>query len=213
MSVSSGVERPQSLLPIANSALDGSANLVPPSALAITPVNPALPSGQIVAATLLPSQITTAFTLVTTTTYVTGILLPRNLPISQVRTFSVSAGTTTAYWTGVADQGAVVRAVSANAAAGPTGSPSYFAQSVLPANNIAYVTPYTGLYYFFLGVVTSAAGTNGATAAMANAAVNAGPPVIQGTAALTATTTPPAIGSSLGALTGTVGGVLYFDAA
>jgi hypothetical protein len=199
------------VLPIPTSALDGSSNLVPPSGVANTALNAALPSGQVLAATILPSQVTTAFTLVTTTTYVMGILLPRNLAISQVRTFSISAGTTTGYWVGVADQGAIVRAVSANAAAGPTGSPSYFAQSVTPGNNLAYVTPYTGLYYLFVGVVTSAAGTNGATAAMTNAAVNAGPPVIAGTAALVATTTPPLVGSSLGALTGTVGGVQYMD--
>lgn len=211
MSVFSGVERPQSLIPIPTSALDGSANLVPPSGVANTAVNPALPSGQVIASTLLPSQVTAAFTLVTTTVYAMGILLPRNLPISQVRTFSVTAGTTTGYWVGVADQGGTVRAVSANAAAGPTGSPSYFAQSVLPANNIAYVTPYTGLYYLILGVVTSAAGTNGASTAAASATVNAGPPVIVGTAATAATTTPPAIGSAIGALTGTVGGTLYMD--
>lgn len=211
MSITSGVERPQSLIPLPNSALDGSANLVPPGTTQTAQTLIAAPSGQILAASLLPSQVTAAFTLVTTTTYVTGILLPRNLPVGQIRTFSIGAGTTTGYWVGIADQGAVVRAVSANAAAGPTGSPSYFSQSVLPANNIPYLTPYTGLYYLFLGVVTSAAGTNGASTAATNAAVNAGPPVIVGTAALTATTTPPAIASSLGALTGTVGGTLYMD--
>lgn len=212
MTTFSGIERPVSLLPLPTSALDGSANLVPPSTVSnAASLNAALPSGQVLASTILPSQITAAFTLVTTQVVVAGLLLPKNLAISQVGTFAIGAGTTTGYWVGIADQAGVVRAVSANAAAGPTGSPSYFHQSVLPANNIAYVTPYTGLYYCFLGVVTSAAGTNGASAAATNAAVNAGPPVIVGTAATAATTTPPAIGSNLGALTGTVGGTLYFD--
>lgn len=213
MSITSGVERPYQMTQPSNlSALDGIVNLVPVSSVAITATNgPAVAGAQVTAATLQPAQITTAFTLVTTTIYCMGILLPKNLPVSQIGSFPTAAGTTTGYWYALADNGLVVRAVTANQAAGPASTNVYLRLSCTPANNLAYVTAYTGLYYLCLGVVTSAAGTQGATAAAVNAGVYAGTPVIVGTSSTAATTTPPVTGTVLGALTGTVGGTLYMD--
>jgi hypothetical protein len=214
MSMAAGIERPYNLLqPSAVSALDGVVDLVPPSTVAITATNgPAVAGAQVTGATVpTPALITAAFTLVTATIYAMGVLLPKNVPVSQVGSFPTAAGTTTGYWYALADNGLVVRAVSANQGAGPASTNTYLRLSVTPSGNLAYVTAYAGLYYLCLGVVTSAAGTQGATAAAVNAAVNAGPPVIVGTSATAATTTPPAVGTVLGALTGTTGGTLYMD--
>lgn len=160
------------------------------------------PTGQTVSLFDVASTFTTATTVVN----VASILLPKNQPIFACGLISTTAGTVTGYWQGIATAGGIVRAVSGNIAAAPTG---FLWQSVLPANGIPYVTEYAGLYYFFLGTVESVANVVASATAFPTAASAAGPPVYCGTAATAATTTPPALGSSLGALTGTVGGIIF----
>ena len=147
-------------------------------------------------------DITTAFTTVTATIYAASIVLPRNLPIVNLGCLVTTAGTVTGFWQGLIDAGLAVRSVTANTAAPSTG---FFNQAATGG----YVTPYAGLYYYILGTVSSVAAQVAATSPAPSAASFAGPPVYQGTSATAATTTPPALGTVLGALTGTVGGLLY----
>ena len=147
-------------------------------------------------------DITTAFVTVTTTIYAASIVLPRNLVVANLGCLVTTAGTVTGFWQGLLDAGLGVRAITANTAAPSTG---FFNQ----AATVAYTTPYAGLYYYVLGTVSSVAAQVAATSAAPTAATFAGPPVYQGTSATAATTTPPPLGTVLGALTGTVGGLLY----
>lgn len=198
MSVSAGVERGWS-----NAQLVEQQRLpAVPGALGTANLN-ALVSGQ----TEPLYMATTALVLATTVVNVASIILPRNLPIFQCGYIVTTAGTETGQWCGIATQGAIIRAVSGNL----TGSAAtgFVWQSVLPANNIPYVTEYPGLYYFFLGTVASVAVQVAASVALVSAATGQGPPVFCGTAATAATIVPPAVGTSLGALTGTAGGLIY----
>lgn len=154
------------------------------------------------------ANISAAFVTVTATIHVASILLPKNLPIFQLRCIGTTAGTETGFWQGLCTQGMIVRAVSANTAAFATG---YFPQSVLPASGIPYITEYAGLYYYIIGTVSTVAPQVAATTALVSAASAAGPPIFCGTNATAATTTPPPVGTQLGANTGTAGGLIYGD--
>lgn len=146
-------------------------------------------------------------TLTSGTVYAVATPIESNLLISNVTLVSLTAeaGGTHA-WVGVADKTGKVLGISAD----NTGA-AYFAANTAVTTAIAtpFTTTYTGFYYTFVCVVagttmpTFAAGT-----AMANAAVSAIAPVYCGTA-LTGQTTPVAVGSSLGTITGTAGHALY----
>jgi hypothetical protein len=200
MSISAGVERGW----IGGGGTFAEQQRLPavPGAVGTASLNAAV-SGQ----TIPLGQVSTALALATTVVNVMSITLPRNLPIFQCGYVVTTAGTETGQWTGIATQGGIVRCVSANL----TGSAAtgFVWQSVLPANLIPYVTEYAGLYYFFLGTVASVAVQVGADTALVSAATGAGPPVYCGTAATAATIVPPLVGTSLGALTGTIGGPIY----
>ena len=193
MSLSAGIERPW-----AGGTLAEGARL---PAVAGTTYN-----GFVTGQSVQIFDVAAAFVTATTVVNVASILLPRNLPVFQVGVIGTTAGTETGFWVALATQGGIVRAVSANTAAFATGFQNF---SVLPANAIPYVTEYAGLYYVAVGTVSTVAPQLAAASPAPTAATNAGPPVYAGTAATAATTTPPALGASLGALTGTVGGIIY----
>lgn len=141
------------------------------------------------------------------TVYAFAMPAEAGLLISNMTMVSLTAEATgTHAWVGVADQNRKVLGVSAD----NTGA-AYFAANTAVTTALAtpFTTSYTGLYYGFVCVVASGTmPTFAASTAMANAAVSAVAPVYCGTT-LTAQTTPVAVGSSLGAITGTAGHALY----
>lgn len=145
--------------------------------------------------------------LTTGTVYAAGCPIESGLLISNVTLVSLTAEATgTHAWVGVANSAGTVLGVSAD----NTGA-AYFAANTAVTTAIAapFTTTYTGLYYVFVCVVASGTmPTFAANAAFANAAVSAVAPVYCGTT-LTAQTTPVAVGSSLGTITGTAGHALY----
>jgi len=146
-------------------------------------------------------------TLTSGTVYAFAMPIEANLTISNMTMVSLTAEATgTHAWVGIADSNRKVLGISAD----NTGA-AYFAANTAVTTAIAtpFTTAYTGLYYGFVCVVASGTmPTFAASTAMANAAVSAVAPVYCGTA-LTSQTTPVAVGSSLGTITGTAGHALY----
>lgn len=141
------------------------------------------------------------------TVYAVACPVEDNLTISNVTLVSLTAesGGTHA-WVGVADSKGKVLGVSAD----NTGA-AYFGANTAVTTALAtpFVTTYTGLHYVFVCVVAgTTVPTFAAGAAMANAAVSAIAPVYCGST-LTGQTTPVAVGSSLGTITGTAGHAIY----
>lgn len=141
------------------------------------------------------------------TVYAFATPIEAGLTISNVTLVSLTAeaGGTHA-WVGVADGTGKVLGVSAD----QTGA-AYFAANTATTTALAapFTTTSTGLYYTFVCVVAATTmPTFAAGAAMANAAVSAITPVYCGTT-LTGQTTPVAVGSSLGTITGTAGHAIY----
>lgn len=146
-------------------------------------------------------------TLTSGTVYAFAMPIESNLLISNLTLVSLTAEATgTHAWVGVADLNGKVLGISADNTGG-----AYFAANTATTTAIAtpFTTAYTGLYYGFVCVVASGTmPTFAASTAMANAAVSAVAPVYCGTT-LTSQTTPVAVGSSLGTITGTAGHALY----
>lgn len=145
--------------------------------------------------------------LTTGTVYAVATPVESGLLISNVTLVSLTAEATgTHAWVGVADNTGKVLGISAD----NTGA-AYFAANTAVTTAIAapFTTTYTGLYYTFVCVVASGTmPTFASSAAFANAAVSAVAPVYCGSA-LTGQTTPVAVGSSLGTITGTAGHLFY----
>lgn len=140
------------------------------------------------------------------TVYAFAMPIEAGLTISNMTLVSLTAEATgTHAWVGVADKLGKVLGISAD----NTGA-AYFAGNTAITTAIAtpFVTGYTGLYYGFVCVAATTTPTFAASTAMAHAAVSAVAPVYCGTT-LTAQTTPVAVGSSLGTITGTAGHALY----
>lgn len=145
--------------------------------------------------------------LVSGTVYAVLTPIETGLLISNVSLYAVGAesGGTHA-WVGVADNTGKVLGISAD----NTGA-AYFPATTLVTTALAapFTTTYTGLYYTFVCVVAgTTVPTFAARTALANAAIANIAPVYCGTA-LTGQTTPVAVGSSLGTITGTAGHALY----
>lgn len=141
------------------------------------------------------------------TVYAFAFPIESGLLVSNLTLVSLTAeaGGTHA-WVGVADNTGKVLGISAD----NTGA-AYYAANTATTTAIAapFTTAYTGLYYGFVCVVAGTTmPTFAANPAMANAAVSAIAPVYCGTT-LTGQTTPVAVGSSLGTITGTAGHALY----
>lgn len=146
-------------------------------------------------------------TLTSGTVYAFAMPIESGLTISNLTLVSLTAEATgTHAWVGVANSAGTVLGVSADNTAA-----AYFAANTATTTAIAtpFITTYSGMYYGFVCVVASGTmPTFAATTAMANAAVSAVAPVYCGTA-LTSQTTPVAVGSALGTITGTAGHALY----
>ena len=74
---------------------------------------------------------------------------------------------------------------------------------------VPYTTTYSGLFYVAVGTVSTVAPQLAALGALPSVAAVSGPPVLCGTSATAATTTPPAVGTALGALTGVATNEFY----
>jgi hypothetical protein len=195
MTVTLGIERPFSADVVGAYGENYRAPL-----LGTTPVAPV---GQTVP---LHSVGATALTTVTATIHCASIVLPQNQNVSGVGLCATVAGTVTGFWVALLDASRIVRAVSANATSVTTG---HALTSVLPASAVPYRTTYAGLYYIALGTVSSVAAQVAASAALPSVAAVSGPPVYCGTSSTAATTTPPTVGTQLGALTGVASNQFY----
>lgn len=140
------------------------------------------------------------------TVYAFSIPVESALTISNLTLVSLTGEATgTHAWVGLADSTGKVLGVSAD----NTGA-TYFAANTAVTTALAtpVTTTYTGLYYGFVCVVATTMPTYAARTALANVAIANIAPVFCGTT-LTAQTTPVAVGSSLGTITGTAGHALY----
>lgn len=170
------------------------------------PASTVTATGSVTGQTISLFDVTTSLTVVTTTIYASSYVLPKNQPIANLGCLVTGAGVAvTAFWQALIDSALVVRAVTANTTVLTTG---FFNQPITAT--APYVTPYGGLFYHVVGCAFTTTAPTLATATPApSAAVFGGPPVYAGTSATAATATPPAIGTTLGALTGAVGALFY----
>ena len=160
------------------------------------------PVGALASTIPLTAVGTTPLTTTTTVTNCASIILPENLTVTSLGLLVCVAGTATGTWLALLDNGLRVRGVTANSAGLATGF-----QNV--ALGTPFVTPYAGLYYVAYGTVSTVAPQVAAQAAGPTVAGVSGPPVYAGTTSTAASTTPPAVGAVLGALTGVAAAEFY----
>jgi hypothetical protein len=148
--------------------------------------------------------------LVSETVYASAMYLPAGVPLSditmQVGGTAFTLANVSHGWYALLDSGRVVRAVSADQTSGNWGSP--FTPVTLSVAASDYITTYSGLYYVtFCATFT---GTPGLFAALtANVgAVGGLAPILAGTSS-TGQTTPPTVGTTMGAITSVAGGRFY----
>lgn len=153
------------------------------------------------------SASSTTAAMTSGTVYACAIPLPNGLTVSNISFFVTTAEATgTHAWCGIADNGGTVRAISAD----QTGA-AYFGpvnSFVTTAMATPYTTTYDGLYYLFVCTSATTMPVFAAAPALSNAAVSSQAPVICGSA-LSGQTTPVAVSSSLGTITGTAGHQFY----
>lgn len=153
------------------------------------------------------SASSTTAAMTSGTVYACAAPIPNGVTISNVSVFVTTAEATgTHAWVGVADSTGKILGISADkTAAAYFGPVNTFVTTALAA---PFVTTTDGLYYVFACTAATTMPVFAAAPALVNAAVSAAAPVLCGSA-LTGQTTPPAVGSSLGALTGTAGHQFY----
>jgi hypothetical protein len=168
------------------------------------PTEPASVVGVTVPRTLASSS---SAALTSGTVYCCGIALNKGVTVSNISLFvagTAESGGSHA-WVGLANSARSVLAVSAD----NTGA-AYFGgaqAAVTTALAAPFATTYAGLHYVFVCVV----GTTPVFAsapALENAALGAVAPILCGSSS-TSQTTPPAVGTTLGALTATAGHLFY----
>ena len=160
------------------------------------------PVGVLASTIPLSAVGTTPLTSITTVIQVASIILPENLTVTNLGLMVAVAGTATGSWIALLDNGLRVRAVTANSA----GLAAGFTNVAVTA---AINTSYAGLWYMAVGTVSTVAPQYAAQAAGPTVAGVSGPPVYCGTSATVASTTPPVVGTVLGALTGVAANELY----
>ena len=141
------------------------------------------------------------------TLYVSAIPLPASLAINNLAgiTGSTAAVTVTHGWYVLLDANRVVRAVTADQTSGGAWQTT-FQQVPLPVS-ASYSTPGTALYYWGVCIVAVTMPTMPIyPAAVGNA--TGYPPIVCGTSN-TAQTTPPALGTTMNAITFAAGNRLY----
>lgn len=136
------------------------------------------------------------------TTYMTAIYLPINTVVNAVNVVvgsTPSSNDVTINWAALCDNTRKVLAVSANATAQLTPAGEVNALSL----SAAFTTTYSGLYYiaYTVGATTTQPTLVGNTAA--GTELNKQVPIVSGTSSTTATATPPAVATVLGAITAT----------
>lgn len=137
---------------------------------------------------------------VATTIYMQAIYIPNNTVVNNISTVlgsTAMTGATTVNWAALCDNTRKVLAVSANATTLiAANTPNTLALSA------PFTTQYGGFYYIAYTVSSTGQPTlTGVTAAGTGLASIA--PILQGTSSTTATSTPPAVGTVLGAITAT----------
>jgi hypothetical protein len=143
------------------------------------------------------------------TVYMQAIYLPKNTVVSDITTVvgtTASSNDVTINWAALCDSTRKVLAVSANATAQLT--PSGVNNTL--AMGTAFTTTYSGLYYvaYTVGATTTQPTLCGNTAA--GTELNKIVPILCGTSSTSGTSTPPAVGATLGAITATANNIYAF---
>jgi hypothetical protein len=164
------------------------------------PIAPAGAVGETIPRSVGAGSVTIA--TVSGTVYMDLIYLPVNTVvnnITEVTGSTASSNDVTINWAALCDTTRKVLAVSANATAQLT--PAGFQNTL--AMGTAFTTTYSGFYYvaYTVGATTTQPTLVGVTAAGTELAAIA--PILSGTSSTAGTSTPPAVGATLGAVTAT----------
>lgn len=172
----------------------------------VPPTEPASVVGVTVPRMLGASASSAAMT--SGTVYCCAIALNKGVTVSNISLFvaGTAEATGTHAWVGLANSARSILAISAD----NTGA-AYFGgtnTAVTTALAAPYTTTAYGMYYVFVNVTATTPPVFAAAPAVVNAALSGVAPVVCGST-LTGQTTPPAVGSSLGAITATAGHLFY----
>lgn len=164
------------------------------------PIAPTGAAGETIPRSLGAGSVTIA--TVSGTIYMDAIYLPANTLVSDITEVvgsTASSNDVTINWAALCDNTRKVLAVSANATAQLT--PAGFNNTL--AMGTAFLTTYSGLYYiaYTVGATTTQPTLVGITAAGTELAAIV--PILSGTSSTAGTSTPPAVGTVLGAITAT----------
>lgn len=143
------------------------------------------------------------------TIYMQAVYIPNNTVVNNITTVVGSTASTndvTINWAALCDNTRKVLAVSANATAQLT--PAGFNNTL--ALTTAFTTTYGGLYYiaYTVGATTTQPTLTGVTAA--GTELSKIVPILNGTSATAGTATPPAVASTLGAITATANAIYAY---
>lgn len=143
------------------------------------------------------------------TIYMQGIYIPNNTVVNNINVVlgsTASSNDVTINWAALCSSARVVLAVSANSTAQLTPAASV----VTTPLSAAFTTTAAGFYYiaWTVGVTTTQPTLTGVTAAGTELTKIA--PILAGTSSTTATSTPPAVGATLGALTATANNIYEY---
>lgn len=171
------------------------------------PVAPSGATGETLPRSVGAESVTIA--TVSGTVYMQAIYLPANTVVNDITTVvgsTASSNDITINWAALCNSSRVVLAVSANATAQLT--PAGFNNTL--AMGTAFTTTYSGLYYiaYTVGATTTQPTLCGNTAA--GTELNKIAPVLCGTSSTAGTSTPPAVGATLGAITATANNIYAF---
>lgn len=153
------------------------------------------------------SATSTTAALTSGTVYVNALPIDAGAIIRNISLFPTTAEATgTHAWAGIANSAGTVLAVSAD----NTGAAYFGPVATAVATPLAapLVAPYSGLYYAFVCVVATTTPVFAAAPALTHANIPGIAPVLCGST-LTGQTTPVAVGSALGAITGIAGMQFY----
>lgn len=171
------------------------------------PIPPATAVGETIARYAAAQSVTIA--TVSGTVYMQAVFLPKNTVVNNIATVigtTASSNDVTINWAALCDNTRTVLAVSANATAQLT--PAGFNNTLALA--APFTTAYAGLYYiaYTVGATTTQPTLCGNTAA--GTEVNKIVPILCGTSSTAGTSTPPAVGATLGAITATASNIYAF---
>ena len=182
-------------------------------------------SGGVVSAAISPSEVsasptgalgetipryavnsaTQAIGATTGTVYMAGLWLPSGLKITNISwvTGSTAAGTPTHWWLGLADNGGVQRAHTADQTTGAIAANTLITKAL----TATFTTTYTGLYYVLISVTATTNPTASGIAAPTN--MNTTSPLLAGVSPSAAQPTPGTDGTTTYTVPSAAGGVPY----